>query len=342
VKSALLVDFDNIYGALEAANPGDGIRFVEKVANWQLWFEDGAFAERQRRRRWLARRVYWNTPFQRFRRDFEAAGFEAFTCAPITHYKIEAGKSTADIVMTMDAMELSRKFNSLDEFILLTMDSDFVPVVNRLRLAGKRVVMAGNERNRTLRMFEEHADAAVHVSALQSALDYKRATRLWYKLQSAPPVIPEVPREEGRNSAFIERLRKDIKEERKEAEVAAAAASSAERGPSRRARYKPEQLKGQKEAADTVERLGKRLPDQPIGRQKIVQVLRKIEGFTFEGASGKSWFGCRSYRGLMLRIGEINPAIKVTPGPDRSVVVVYRAPIEAPAEVPAENLGEDA
>ena len=122
LKSVLLVDFDNIFAAT-------GIAMVDTLPKWLLWLSDGALSVKGRRRKFAAKRVYWNSQYDVHREAFEAAGFEAFDCRAHAKSKIASGKSSADIVMTMDAIELRHQLNGVDEFIVLTTDSDFVPVV---------------------------------------------------------------------------------------------------------------------------------------------------------------------------------------------------------------------
>ena len=71
VRSVLLVDFDNIYGATSED-------VVNSLSNWLLWLEDGALSHGQKRRTFVHKRVYWNLQFDKYRPDFERAGFEAF------------------------------------------------------------------------------------------------------------------------------------------------------------------------------------------------------------------------------------------------------------------------
>ena len=113
--------------------------------------EDGALSGDGRRRKFLCKRVYWNSQFDKHRAAFEAAGFEAFTCKAFVKTKLEAGKSSADTFITMDAVELARDMRGLEELIILTTDSDFVPVVNRVQGRDLRVVTAGKETDRRRR-----------------------------------------------------------------------------------------------------------------------------------------------------------------------------------------------
>lgn len=54
------------------------------------------------------------------------------------------GKNSSDIRLAIDAIELLHQ-SPVDTFIIVSSDSDFVPLVNKLRSAGKTVIGAGRE-----------------------------------------------------------------------------------------------------------------------------------------------------------------------------------------------------
>src|SRR5262249_51182020 len=149
-KSALLIDFDNVLGMTS----GD---IATSISSWMAWLEDGGFDASRQRRSFPVRRVYWNPLNERYRPAFEAAGFDAFACRAIAKEK----KSSADIVMTLDAVDIEKEVKGLKEIILLTSDPDFVPVVNRLQVRKLRVVAMGNEDNSTAAVYREYADDVV-------------------------------------------------------------------------------------------------------------------------------------------------------------------------------------
>ena len=54
------------------------------------------------------------------------------------------GKNSSDIKLSIDAMDLlHRSSSTIDTFIIVSSDSDFFPLVNRLRSSGKTVMVAG-------------------------------------------------------------------------------------------------------------------------------------------------------------------------------------------------------
>jgi hypothetical protein len=298
VKSVLLVDFDNIFAAT-------GIALADTLPNWLLWLSDGAMSEKGRRRKFLSKRVYWNSQYDVHREAFEAAGFEAFNCRAHAKTKIASGKSSADIVMTMDAIELRQTLHGLDEVILLTTDSDFVPVVNRLQVGGLRVVTAGKETDPTYELYSAHADDVVHIGALKSAFDYERTKRKWYQLRSPPPTIAPLRLQAERRSALMKKVRDAVRVEKANGTPLA-----------------EQQLKL---AADIVMQLGAKTPDQPLARNKVIRALRGIEGFQTKYENRvKPWLGHRNFNALIRRLSQDNPDIEVTQMADKSIRIVCR------------------
>lgn len=310
VRSVLLVDFDNIYGASSED-------VVNGLSNWLLWLEDGALSHRQKRRTFLHKRVYWNLQFDKYRPDFERAGFEAFNCRALAKRKISAGKSSADIVITMDAVELALQTKNLDELIILTTDSDFVPVVNRVQQSGLRVVTAGKETDPTYELFSQHADAVMHIAALKSAFDYRRAERKWYQLRSPPPVIAPLTLQRERQSPLMGRVR-------------AAVTNGDANGPSELHR-----------AADMIKALGERMPDQVLSKTKIVRALTVLPEFTPAYENGtRPWLGHKNFAAMMRHLEKIRPEIQVNHLGKGRIEVIYREPGTASRTGRLEVIGE--
>ena len=298
LKSVLLVDFDNIFAAT-------GIALVDTLPKWLLWLSDGALSVRGRRRKFLSRRVYWNSQYDTYRDAFEAAGFEAFNCRAHAKTKIASGKSSADIVMTMDAIELRQTLHGLDEIILLTTDSDFVPVVNRLQIHNMRVVTSGKETDPTYELYAAHADDVIHIGALKAAFDYERAPRKWYRLRSAPPEIAPLRLQAERRSPLMKKVREAVRVEK--------------------ANGTPMVEQQMKLAADIVMQLGAKTPDQPLARNKVIRALQTIDGFQTKYANRvKPWLGQRNFNALMRKLSQDNPDIEVSQLADKSVRIVCR------------------
>ena len=307
VKSVLLVDFDNIYGATSE-------EVVSGLSNWLLWLEDGAFSVKNRRRRFIDKRVYWNLQFDKYRPEFERAGFAAYNCRALAKRKISAGKSSADIVLTMDAIEIALVNEDVEEFVILTTDSDFVPVVNRVQAGELRVVTCGKETDPTYDLFSQYADAVMHVGALKAAFSYERAKRKWYRFRSPPPEIAPLTLMKERRSALMGRVR-----------AALATNEAPKDGPP------PEVLR----AVSIIKELGERMPDQPLSKTRIVRALSVIQEFSPTYQAGlRPWFGHKNFAAMMRRLSQIQPAIEVTTVGKNKVETVWREPAEAPTTRP--------
>lgn len=143
MKTALFVDFDNVYSGLRRISAQSADRFARRPAAWLRWLTEafGAQAdldEALNRRRVLVRRCYLNpVTYHPFRRPFHEAGFEIVDCPPMT----AAGKTTTDIHLVLDTMDALADRTHFDEFIVFSADADFSPVLRRLRRHDRRTVV---------------------------------------------------------------------------------------------------------------------------------------------------------------------------------------------------------
>jgi len=122
MKSALFVDFDNVYSGLRRLDLAYAEAFASDPLRWMNWLTgqlplpldtepDGA---PQGKRRILVRRCYLNpVMYQRFRFGFSRAGFEIVDCPPMT----TAGKTSTDIHMVLDIVDVLLSPTRYDEFI---------------------------------------------------------------------------------------------------------------------------------------------------------------------------------------------------------------------------------
>lgn len=142
MKSALFVDFDNVYSGLRKLDPMIAERFGRQPLEWVQWLikdlalPDGARADAQRRL--LVRRVYLNPQvYQRFRPSFNHGGFEIVDCPAMT----SEGKTSTDIHMVLDMVDLLQHQVHYDEFIVFSADADFTPVLRKLRRWDRRTTV---------------------------------------------------------------------------------------------------------------------------------------------------------------------------------------------------------
>ncbi len=139
MKSALFVDFDNVYTQLRQLQPAAAERFARQPIEWIRWLTESLEIptghDPEAQRRLLVRRCYLNPNwYQTYRHAFLRAGFEIVDCPPVT----AQGKTSTDIHMVLDIVELLAHETRYDEFIVLSADADFTPVLRKLRRYDRR------------------------------------------------------------------------------------------------------------------------------------------------------------------------------------------------------------
>ena len=138
--SAIFVDFDNVFTALWGVDEGLAIRFASDPS---VWLSGLAAIDADAPRRWRIARCYMNPRgnvsapgerndrlwFSNFRTNFVHAGFEVIDCPTLTR----GIKNAADIRMVIDAIDLLEHRTRFEEFVFVSGDSDFTPLLHRLR-----------------------------------------------------------------------------------------------------------------------------------------------------------------------------------------------------------------
>jgi hypothetical protein len=159
--SAVFVDYDNIYLSLKRKSDEAARRFAKDAAAWLRGIESGRlitptnapFADIKRRL--VMNRCYGNpvprrnshdnstdmNSFPFVRHHFLRAGFEVVDCPPLTAQL----KNSSDIRMVMDVRDYLTHDTYFDEFIILSGDADFTPVLHRLRAHARRTVIFAND-----------------------------------------------------------------------------------------------------------------------------------------------------------------------------------------------------
>ena len=159
--SAVFVDYDNIYLSLKRKSEEAAKRFARDAQVWLREIESGrlitgtndTFSEE--RRRIVMNRCYGNpvprrnahdnstdmNSFPFVRHHFLRAGFEVVDCPPLTAQL----KNSSDIRMVMDVRDYLTHETYFDEFIILSGDADFTPVLHRLRAHARRTVIYAND-----------------------------------------------------------------------------------------------------------------------------------------------------------------------------------------------------
>lgn len=141
MKSALFVDFDNVFSGLRRLDPIAADHFASQPQSWMHWIAQSLEPPPHATagaRRLLVRRCYLNPQvYQRFRPAFNRAGFEIIDCPAMT----SGGKTSTDIHMVLDIVDLLQHQVHYDEFIVLSADADFTPVLRKLRRWDRRTTV---------------------------------------------------------------------------------------------------------------------------------------------------------------------------------------------------------
>jgi hypothetical protein len=159
--SAVFVDYDNIYLSLKRKSEEAAKRFAKDAGIWLREIESGRLitatnsASTGDKRRIVMNRCYGNpvprrnahdnstdmNSFPFVRHHFLRAGFEVIDCPPLTAQL----KNSADIRMVMDVRDYLTHETYFDEFIILSGDADFTPLLHRLRAHARRTVIFAND-----------------------------------------------------------------------------------------------------------------------------------------------------------------------------------------------------
>ena len=144
-RIALFIDFDNI---------AIGVRQAQYKT-----FEVGKVLGRiLEKGKIIVKRAYANwTRFEEYRNDFHLASVELIDIPSSTM----SGKNSADIRLTVDALDLAHSKEHLDTFVILSGDSDFSPLVSKLRENDKYVIGVG-VKSSTSRLLTEICDEFIY------------------------------------------------------------------------------------------------------------------------------------------------------------------------------------
>lgn len=184
VFTTVFVDYDNIYLSLKRKNEEAAKRFAKDSSLWLREIESGRLitptngSTFQVPRRIVMSRCYGNpvprrnasdnstdmNSFPFVRHHFLRSGFEVVDCPPLTAQL----KNSADIRMVMDVRDVLNHETRFDEFILLSGDADFTPVLHRLRAHARRTVVFANDH--TAQPYTAISDGEIREADLISLL----------------------------------------------------------------------------------------------------------------------------------------------------------------------------
>jgi len=123
--------------------------------------------------------------WQRYK-DFKAGMHGAsFELIEIPHVR-QSGKNSADIRMVVDALDLCYTKGHVDTFVIISGDSDFSPLVSKLRENAKVVIGVG-VKNSTSDLLIANCDEFIYYDDLVREEESKRRASKKRKESGAPP-----------------------------------------------------------------------------------------------------------------------------------------------------------
>jgi uncharacterized protein (TIGR00288 family) len=127
--------------------------------------------------------------FERYK-DFKRGLHEAaFELIEIPHVRL-SGKNSADIRMVVDALDLCYTKGHVDTFAIISGDSDFSPLVSKLRENAKTVVGVG-VKNSTSDLFLNNCDEFIYYDDLVRGTAAKTRRRIPASASPAKPASGE-------------------------------------------------------------------------------------------------------------------------------------------------------
>ena len=219
VLSTVFVDYDNIYLSLKRKNEDAAKRFAKDSGVWLQGIVSGelitptspyvATAER----RIAMNRCYGNpvprrnahdnstdmNSFPFIRHHFLRAGFEVIDCPPLTAQL----KNSADIRIVMDIRDILTHDTYFDEFIILSGDADFTPVLHRLRAHARRTVVFANDH--TAQPYTALSDGEIRELNLIALLTNSRTlSGATTREITTQPAVPAIDVEAARKAVLSE------------------------------------------------------------------------------------------------------------------------------------------
>src|SRR5213079_1261954 len=132
--------------------------------------------------------------YKEFKSDMHEASFELIE---IPHLR-QSGKNSADIRMVVDALDLCYTKSHVDTFVIISGDSDFSPLVSKLRENAKTVIGVGVKKS-TSDLFISNCDEFIYYDDLVRVEQPKKSR------SARPAALASRVSEDKENSLSVDR-----------------------------------------------------------------------------------------------------------------------------------------
>ncbi|MBZ9937448.1 NYN domain-containing protein [Mesorhizobium sp. BR1-1-16] len=175
LKTVLFIDYDSLHLALHARDPALARRFAARPGALLEAIEAGTLIDSaqlgQAKRRVLMRRCYADPrSLGKARDSFVSQGFQIVDCPTLPGRE----RNSAEVQITLDTLDALGHTTAFDEFILLGADTDFTPLIYRLRA-----------HNRAATIFATAATAGSYRAIADGILEERVLTALLASLEGA-------------------------------------------------------------------------------------------------------------------------------------------------------------
>jgi len=134
--------------------------------------------------------------YKDFKRDMHEASFELIE---IPHVR-QSGKNSADIRMVVDALDLCYTKEHVDTFVIISGDSDFSPLVSKLRENNKEVIGVG-VKNSTSDLLIANCDEFIYYDDLIRVSERRKPAKKKTARKGAEDKVVEEKLVEGKGAA---------------------------------------------------------------------------------------------------------------------------------------------
>lgn len=216
--------------------------------------------------------------YKEYKRDMHEAAFELIE---IPHVR-QSGKNSADIRMVVDALDLCYTKSHIDAFVIISGDSDFSPLISKLKENGKSVIGIGVRGSASSLLIGNCDEFIFYEDLVQIKAPHKAPARK--PAAAAPPAKEAAGAAPTATSPSRRRVRPAT--EKPAAADAGQAASKAEPSPDEKKSQAVELVVG------TVEQLvAERGGEGSISASLIKSTLKRIRPGFSESEYGYSAFG---------------------------------------------------
>jgi len=133
--------------------------------------------------------------WERYKEFRAAMHYASFELIEVPHVS-QSGKNSADIRMVVDALDLCYTKSHVDTFVILSGDSDFSPLVSKLRENNKTVIGVG-VKNSTSELLIANCDEFIYYDDLVRA---QKARKTPQKRAEAKPAAKSAEKSDGKTA----------------------------------------------------------------------------------------------------------------------------------------------